>query len=528
MNLELIDARIQAKFAEVVRDREDMHGYQEEFVAFGRKNPFVMGMVDLGLGKTISSATIIGDLISEFEVGKVLVIGPLKVVTDTWPTEFGLWRHTAWINWTLIRESDDDPRLAEARRRAREFGRSEGLKQADINAMSTRAETAERERIRKELARSSSPVHIINRENIEWLVNLHGKKWPYDFVIVDESSSLKDHRTDRFKALAKVRRTEGLIKRLICLTATPASETYEHLFAQIYLLDLGERLGKNITYYRETYFTYNKYSQRYKLRPGAEEEILGKIADISLVMKKEDYLPRTAPTIVRHKVRLTAAEKEMIRELEKEFLITLPDGTEIEAKTAAMLSSMLLQMASGSLYETTRVEDFETGDMKKVKKVHHIHDHKIETLREMAEEATTQGEPLLVAYFFQSTLARLKKAFPKATVMDKEGKCIKAWNAKKIPMLFIHPQSAGHGLNLQHGGSTLIFFDLIYSLEYYLQTIGRLDRQGQTKPVFVKLLVAEGTRDEYVADCLMEKQDAQEMLFVILKRMIRKLKANNL
>ena len=308
------------------------------------------------------------------------------------------------------------------------------------------------------------------------------------------------------------------------MTATPAAETYVHLFPQIYLLDRGERLGKNITAYRNEHFIYNKYKMKYIIRPSSEEAILKTLADICLVMKKKDYLKSTEPTVQLHRVKLDAPHLELIKELERKFIVTLPDGTEIEAKTAAMLSSMMLQMASGTVYETLLVEDFETDDLKKVKKVHHIHDHKIKALKEIVEEAQTQGTPLLVAYHFQSSLAKLRKAFPKATVMDKEGKCIKPWNAGKIPVMFIHPQSAGHGLNLQHGGHILIFYDLIYSLENYLQTIGRLDRQGQKNPVLVKMLVAEGTRDEIVAKALFEKKDAQEKLFTILKRLIAKWK----
>jgi hypothetical protein len=396
-----------------------------------------------------------------------------------------------------------------------------------VQALQNRAETKERERIRRELAKSPSSIHIINRENVEWLVNLHAAKWPYRFVIIDESSSFKDHESHRFKALAKVRNTPGLIKRLICLTATPAAETYEHLFAQFYLLDRGERLGKDIGWYRERYFTYNQWSRKYKLRPGAEEEILAKIADISLVMKSKDYLPRDEPTIIRRKVKLSPEQKKQIKDFEKHFVLTLTDGTEIEAKTAAMLASMQLQLASGAVYETKYVGDYETEDLKKVKKVHHVHDHKIDTLREIFEEAQTQGENILVAYYWQSSLARLKKAFPKAVVMDREAKHAKPWNAGKIPMLLIHPQSAGHGLNLQKGGHILVFFDLIYSLEFYLQTIGRIDRQGQTQPVIIELLVAEGTRDELVADSNIEKQDAQDKLFTILKRLIRKLRGKS-
>lgn len=521
------DLQVREKFALVEFEREQMHPYQDEAAQFATDHPFCMLMIDMGLGKTVSSLTVIADLLSAFLTEKVLVIGPLKVVTDTWPNEIAKWRHTAWMNYTLLRESDDDPRLAEARARARDFGRSEGLGPREVQALQNRAETKERERIRRELAKSPSSIHIINREGIEWLVNLHAAKWPYRFVIIDESSSFKDHESHRFKALAKVRNTPGLIKRLICLTATPAAETYEHLFAQFYLLDRGERLGKDIGWYRERYFTYNQWSRKYKLRPGAEEEILAKIADISLVMKSKDYLPRDEPTIIRRKVKLSPEQIKQIKDFEKHFVLTLTDGTEIEAKTAAMLASMQLQLASGAVYETKYVGDYETEDLKKVKKVHHVHDHKIDTLREIFEEAQTQGENILVAYYWQSSLARLKKAFPKAVVMDREAKHAKPWNAGKIPMLLIHPQSAGHGLNLQKGGHILVFFDLIYSLEFYLQTIGRIDRQGQTQPVIIELLVAEGTRDELVADSNIEKQDAQEKLFTILKRLIRKLRGKD-
>lgn len=483
--MDAFDLAIRKRFANVERGPEDMHSYQDECVEFGLANPFSAFFIDMGLGKTVSSLTIIARLLLEtFDDDMTLVIGPLRVVTDTWPTEIELWRHTAWMSHTLIRDDGDVTK--------------------------------------EELAQRRTSVHFINREQVEWLVYFWKEKWPYRRVFVDESSSFKDHTSKRFKALAKVRNTPGLITRLHILTATPAAETYIHLFPQMYLLDLGKRLGNNITAYREEYFVYNKYSMKYKLRPSGEEAILSKIADICLVQKAKDHLSRAEPTVIQRKVRLDPEHLALIKRLEKNFIVTLTDGTEIEAKTAAMLSSMLLQMASGSLYETLLVEDFDTDDLKKVKKVHNIHDHKIIALKEIYEEAQAQGEPLLVAYFFQSSLAKLRKAFPKATVMDKDGKCIKPWNAGKIPMLLIHPQSAGHGLNMQRGpGHTIIFYDLIYSLEFYIQTIGRIDRQGQENPVIVQLLIAEGTRDEDVAAALVQKQDAQEMLFVILKRLIR-------
>ena len=483
------DRSIRQRFFDVKRGPEGMHSYQSDIaVPFLRDNPFSGGFLDLGIGKTVSTLTVLSELLSEFTSDNpVLVIGPLRVITDTWPTEIATWRHTAWMNYVVLRD--------------------EGK---------TRKE---------DLARSRASIHLINWEMVDWLVHFHREQWPYRTVICDESSRAKDHTSQRFKALAKVRRTPGLITRLHILTATPAAESYIGLFTQIYLLDLGERLGKNITAYRERYFTYNKYSMKYTLRPGAEEEILSKIADITLVMKKKDYLPTAEPTVIQHKVILAPAQRELLKTLERDFIITLPDGTELEARTAAILSSMLLQMASGCVYETLLLEDWETDDLKKVKKVHQLHDHKIEALKEIAEEAENEGKPLLVAYHFQSSLAKLTKAFPKAVVMDKAGKCIKPWNAGKIPMLLIHPQSAGHGLNLQYGGSTLIFYDLIWSLENYLQTIGRLDRQGQVNPVLVILLVAAGTRDEMVAECLAAKEDAQDKFFAILKQKIRNWRA---
>lgn len=496
-----IHALIKAKFANVVRGRDDMHDYQiNKAVPFLKENPFSALFVDLGLGKTVSTATLIADLLAELDGDdKTLIIGPMRVATNTWPTEFSLWQHTAWINYTVLYVDDDDPRL---------------------NAVPRHARTAEKDRLRVLAAKSRQSVHIVPVNWLEWLVNLHGPKWPYRTVVIDESSLLKDHRSGRFKALAKVRNTEGLIERLHLLTATPAAETYEHLFAQIFLLDRGERFGKYITKFQEKYFNYNKWTRKHKLREGAEEEILTKIADICLVMKAEDYLDLEKPTILRRPVHLSEREMALYKKMETDFIVTLEDGTEIEAETAAALSSKLLQMASGVLYETVETPVADSDEVKRTTKVHAIHNHKIEELQQIVEEL--QGAPVLVAYHFKSSLERLKKAFPKATVMDREGKCVKPWNAGKIPILLMHPQSGGHGLNLQAGGHHIVFFDLPWSLELYLQLIGRLARQGQKHPVFVHLLTAVGTLDEVVHQALSAKEDAQEVLFTILKRLIRK------
>ena len=548
------DQQIAAMFAEVELERHQMHGYQSDIaLPFLKENPFSALFVDMGLGKSITSATLIADLLSDFETEKVLVIGPLRVMTDTWPSEFRKWRHTAPFSFTLIREDDDDPRIKAAAKRDREPAvkaardvlrvKAAAVKKEQLRKLEERELTGKKKKnalasiaseyeesigatfatemrlqLRGDLAMSRSSVHFINREQLEWLVNFHGPKWPYRTVIIDESSSFKDHDTARFKAIKKVRQTPGLITRMHLLTATPAAESYEHLFAQLYLLDLGERLGKNITAYREKYFTQNRWTLKWELREGCDREILDKIKDICLVMKAEDYLDLEKPTIVQRKVTLPAKTMTLYEQMRKDFIVTLDDGSEVEAETAAALSSKLLQMASGVLYETRDVMDTGTGDVAAVKTIHHLHDAKIETLKEIVE--SLDGEPVLVAYHFKSSLDRLKKAFPKATVMDREGKCVKDWNARKLPMLLLHPQSGGHGLNLQKGGHNIVFFDLVWSLELWIQLIGRLARQGQKNPVLVQVLIAAGTLDEFVMAALLSKTDVQDELFSMLKRLI--------
>lgn len=528
-----LDRWLHEQFADVELEREQMHAYQRDIMLpFVMKNPFSALFADMGLGKSITMATLIVDLIVEGHKGKILVVGPLRVMTDTWPTEFRTWRHTAAFTPVILREDDKDPRIVEARRRDRANGAArawdretlemQGLDEADIRAkLGATEEWKARELVRGELAGSNSTIHFINREQLVWLVNFHGRRWPYRTVIIDESSGFKDHRTERFKALKKVRRTEGLITRLHELTATPAAETYEHLFAQIYLLDLGKRLGTFITHYREEYFTYNKWTMKWTVRSeSAAQEILDKIKDVCLVMQAKDYLSLEEPTIVPRKVTLDEKSMAVYQSMKEEGIVTLADGATVSADSAAALSSKLLQIASGVLYETYEHEDSMSGEYKKVKRVHRIHEAKLDTLREIYEGL--EGRPVLVAYHFKSSLDRLKKAFPKAVVMDREGKCVKDWNAGKIPMLLMHPQSGGHGLNLQKGGHNMVFYDLIWSLELWLQFIGRLARQGQKNPVLVQVLVAVGTYDELVLAALMGKKDAQDQLFTMLKRLIRR------
>lgn len=562
--------QIQALFAECERGREDLHDYQGAAVDFMKKNPFSALFVDLGLGKTVSSLTLILDLVTHMEAECTLVIAPLRVANETWPTEIGLWRHTACLSWARIRDEvlvdainaagayardmvkkhglEDEfvrnlvhkTRLAEVKRKIKKQGydlrksreriiaafdkvkNNPVTVQEKKDCVSVARRLAARKAIREHKERNPACIYIINREQVEFLVDAWGEEWPYDTIIIDESSALKDHKTNRFKALAKVRRS-GKIKRMHQLTATPAAETYLHLFAQIYLLDLGERLGKSYTEFTERFFKFNKYNFSHKLLPGAEEEIAELISDICMTMKAEDYLDLQKPISVVHKVRLDDEQMAMYRKLERESVVTLPSGVEIEAETAAELSNKLLQMSSGVLYERILEVDPITDEVVKRRVVHDIHNHKIEKLQQLVEEAA--GGPILVSYHFKSSLEKLTKAFPNAVVMDKEGKAVKEWNAGRIPILLVHPQSAGHGLNLQRGGWRIVFYDLPWSLELYLQLIGRLARQGQTEIVIVNHLVAEGTLDELVLECLLDKRDAQEALFTLLKRLREKLVA---
>lgn len=548
---------------------DDLHMYQDEIVEFIVDNPFCALFVDLGLGKTVSTMTAMLKLACDFTptgIDTWLVIAPLRVANTTWPTEIEEWSHTRAMSISHIRDEVLVDAINAAGQAARELLKTFGVTHPDVvhlirrhrelelrrraktklnlrgaditrygranieKAMLNPITTAERKiyvnvkrdqaaaaavRLHKRLNPAS--IYVINREQVEFLVRAWGSDWPYDGVVIDESSAFKDHTTKRWAAL---RRARQYMKRMIQLTATPAAETYAHLFGQIGLLDLGQRLGATYTDFMDRYFVRNKYTRQDKLRPGAEEEIAAAIADICLTMKAEDYLPMDAPTYVNRFVDLPASALDLYQAMERDGLVTL-QGREIEAPTAASMSQKLLQIASGVLYETYLLEDIDTEDMVKVKHVHEVHDRKIQDLKELVEET---GERILVAYHFKSSLDKLKKAFPKAVVMDKAGDAVKEWNKGKIPILLMHPQSGAHGLNLQKGGRYIYFYDIPWSLELYLQFIGRLHRQGQKDSVFVCHAVARGTLDEYVVECMMRKQDAQEGLFKLLKKLQRKWK----
>jgi hypothetical protein len=372
---------------------------------------------------------------------------------------------------------------------------------------------------RQALALEDTPLHIINIERLEWLVEFwrkrwhtHRERWPYDTIILDESTKFGVHNTLRFKALKRVRKR---IKRLHELTASPASEGYMKLFAQIFLLDLGERLGRNITAYRERNFRQNPYTKKWTLKPGHDQKIADKIADLVMVLKANDYrdvLKVEDWQPIKRKVKLSNDLMELYWQFEDTMFLRF-ETEEIEALNGGALVNKLLQFAAGAVYNAS-------------KKIVPIHDEKIEALRELKEELG--DEPLLVCYWFKSSLQRLKKAFPKAVVMDKDGKCIKPWNEGKIDMLLINPGSAAHGLNMQKGpGHDIAFFDLVWSREAYEQVIGRLCRQGQKQLVRVHHLLVVGSADELVYDTLVDKGEGQERLFNFIRAMQRRIEKRN-
>lgn len=553
---------LQEVFANVRREQADMHAYQAEAVDFMEATPFSALFIDTGLGKTIICLTLVDRLLgSTFLTNKppkILIIAPIRVASQTWPTEIGEWRHVAPWRFSLIRAEDDDPEVISAGKEAAArvkddpeavilaeqmaedaiFFAGSYEEQQKITpkrmllklaqSAASKARTAMKEELRQRAAQSSAPVHIIDLQHVEWLVDYHSKvvykgknrkkywnvkTWPYDVVIIDESSAFKDYTTSRFRALNAIR---PKLSRMHQLTATPAAETYLHLFPQIFLLDRGERLGRAVTKYRETYFDHNEYKRTYTLKPGAEKQISKKIADITLVMKSPDYLDEQPPLFLPRKMRLETWELEKYRALQEDFIYETDEGEIIEATSAGDLQQKLTQLASGAIYRNKNAVPDEDPDSPKVEPFVTVHEHKIEDLRQLREELA--GEPLMVAYWHKSSLARLKKAFPDAVVMDKAGKAVKPWNAGKIQMLLVHPASVGHGLNMQYGpGHDIYFFDLCWSYELYYQLYRRLHRQGQALRVRVHLPQMIGTADEVIAARLEAKEDAQEALFMWIK-----------
>ena len=442
------------------------HEYQIYATEYILTHPIAAVLLDMGLGKSVITLSAIFDLtLDSFLVRKVLVIAPLRVARDTWPAEIEKWDHLKGLNYTV--------------------------------AVGTVAQ-------RKRALMKRAQVYIINRENIEWLISRSGISFDFDMVVIDELSSFKSHQAKRFKSLLKVR---PQVKRIVGLTGTPSSNGLMDLWAEYRLLNMGQRLGRFIGRYREDYFVPDKRNQQvifsYKPKPGAEEAIYRLISDITISMKGSDYLK--LPELVINEVPMKLSEKEMkTLDTMKRDLITTVKGEEITAANAAALSGKLLQMANGAVYDDQGV-------------VIHIHDRKLDALEDLIEAAN--GKPVLIAYWFKHDLSRIQKRFEVEVLSTRDS--IKRWNDGEIPIAVIHPASAGHGLNLQAGGSTLVWFGLTWSLELYQQTNARLWRQGQNETVVIHHLIAKGTIDERVMKALNDKNNTQAALIDAVKATLK-------
>lgn len=427
--------------------------------------------LDMGLGKTVCALTASQELLyNRFEVAKVLVIAPLRVARDTWPAEIKKWDHLKNIKYSTV--------------------------------LGSRAK-------REEALKKKAGIYIINRENVSWLVDYYKSKWPFDMVVIDELSSFKATTAKRWRDLKKVR---PLIKKIVGLTGTPAPNSLIDLWPQMYLLDRGERLGQTITYFRHEYFIPGR-RKGYVVydwipKKDTKKRIYKKIGDICVSMKSEDYLKMPEKTYNFIEVNLKDKLKTY-KQLEKDLLLPFKEGGDVVADNAASLSTKLLQMASGAVYD-------ENQEVKK------IHDEKIKALEDVVE--ASNGKPLLVFYWYKHDLQRLKENFKDARTLE-DSKDIEDWNKGKIDMLLAHPASAGHGLNLQSGGSTIVWFSLTWSLELYQQANARLYRQGQKDHVIIHHLVAKGTIDENVKKALDNKRLNQESLLEAVKARIKELVA---
>ena len=521
----------QETYGGVIRGRKDLHRYQRRAVKFLKANLKSSLFVDLGLGKSVICLTLLADLINEGWEGKALVIAPLRVAKATWPEEIKEWKQAAGIEYSLIRAEDDDDEIKAVREshyrieyeRQRRVGETPAVAAGYARRKAAPYVAAAKELRKQKLAMSDAQLHIINVEQVEWLVAFwermgreYGMKWPYDTVIIDESTKFKDHTTKRYRALKKCLKR---IKRLHMLTASPVAEGYRHIFGQIFMLDQGERFGRYVTHFLNKYFIGfpRNRPRKWKIRPGAEETISNKIADICMTIKLADVRDEVQVEdwiALPRRVKLNSELMGKYRDFERTMILKM-DDLRLEAINGGALFSKLLQMSSGAVYDEE-------------KNVIPIHNEKIEALHELIEEL--QGEPLLVPYWFQSSLSRLRKAFPKAWVLGKSNviRARDAWNAGDVGLMFIQPGSAAHGLNLQKGpGHDVAFFDPIFSRELYEQVIGRLARQGQKQLVRVHQLMVVGTADETVYDMLEDKAEGQERLFQFIRKARRRLARND-
>ncbi len=441
------------------------HNYQNYAKDFILAHKVSALFLDCGLGKTITTLTAINELMYDsFEISKVLIIAPLRVAQSTWKEEIEKWDHLNLLRYSIA-VGDEKERL-------------KALKQ-------------------------NSDIYIINRENVDWLVTKSGIDFNFDMLIIDELSSFKSHTSKRFKSLLKIR---PYFERVVGLTGTPSSNGLMDLWAEFRVLDLGERLGRYITYYRNEYFLPDKRNGvvifSYKPQPNAEERIYRRLADMTISMKSTEYLKM--PELILNELEINLDEEDQMKykKFKKEMVMTIQEK-EIDAINAASLSNKLIQLANGSIYD----ED---------KKFYEVHNKKLDKLEEIIESAN--GKPVLVAYWFKADKERIEKRFKVREIKTADD--IKQWNKGMIDLALIHPASAGHGLNLQSGGSTLVWFSLTWSLELYQQTNARLYRQGQKDTVVINHLITKNTIDEDIMKSIKRKDKTQEALMKAVKARI--------
>lgn len=451
--------------------RFEPHSYQIAAIKHLEEHSGSALFLEMGMGKSICTLTALNDLKYDmFEAVKILIIAPKLVARDTWDAEILKWDHTRNLTWSKI-----------------------------LGTQKQRLQALEQE----------ADIYLINRENVAWLVDRYGKKWPFDTVVIDELSSFKDSSSRRFRSLRKVR---PLIKRLIGLTGTPAPNGYMDLWSQVYLLDGGERLGRTLTAYRNRFFTPGRRNGHivydWILRPGAAEEIQERIKDLCLSLSASDWLQVPEQISITHTIDLGPEILSQYKAFAKSKLMEVEDSeVPIVADSAGVLTNKLLQFANGRIYDENH-------------HVQYIHDQKLQALEELIDEAN--GKPVLVFYAFKHDERAIREQLADRNICDlSEEGAVKRWNAGKIEVLLVHPASVAYGLNLQDGGNIIIWYGLTYSLEAYLQANARLHRQGQKQKVLIHHLVAKGTVDEDVMRMLENKNVTQQELLKSVKAQIR-------
>jgi hypothetical protein len=464
-------------------NRNDLHDYQKDIaIPFMKNNPNSGLFLGMGVGKTIICLTALVELLEEKKLnGRVLIIAPKRVAESTWPDEIGKWSHLRKLTYEVI-AGDKVTRYVKLH--------------------------------------SKALIHIVAYDNIQWLFSTIKGRWPYRTIILDESSFIKSYKAKRFATLRTVVdfNNRELVDRVHVMSASPAVENYEHFWPQIYMLDNGKSLGRYITHFRQIYMESKPWQFGWKIKSQAHaKRLLNKISQCCLVMKSEDYIDIKKPVLRDIYFNLSKQQWKVYWDFWREHVYKTETSVDIIAETAVSLQNKLRQLASGNIYETIKLDDGE--DVKTTVIPHPVHNEKVAFVKELIE--TLDGSPIILAYHWKTSLADLKKEFPKAVAFnDKEldvRETVHRWNQGKIPILLVHPQSASHGLNLQDGGHTIIFYDLPWSWERYDQTIGRVARQGQKEPVNVFHLIGRDTIDQDIRDALRLKTDGNTYMMNKIK-----------